>query len=91
MIEIITTAVSLSLLLSLVFNYIIYRLNIRLSLENDKLKKKHDDVRKYTDGILSIKIGDRAIIPDYGLTYKDKELSFKVNYEVEIIDTTEKS
>lgn len=83
--QILIIILSSSIFISLILIFWLFKENRRLVEENESIKKSSDKVRKYTDDLLSIKVGDRAILPNYGLVY-DKTDSFHVNYEVEIIE-----
>lgn len=77
---------SISLLISLSITMRLFIINDKLKKENRDLKLNSEKVSKYTEELLSIEVGDRAIIPDYGLTYTSKNIDFSVTYEVEIVD-----
>jgi hypothetical protein len=49
------------------------------------MKQEVEKVKQSQEELVSIDVGDKAIIPNYGLTYADKE-DFKVTYEVEILE-----
>lgn len=80
---------SLGLLYSLYNNKNLQKVNDKLLSNNNKLKKELSKSIEETEEILSIDIGDRAILPNYGLVYKDKDKHFKVTYEVEIVEVSE--
>ncbi len=65
-----------------------YSNNCLLINKNNKLKVELDKTKYDSEEILSIDVGDRAIIPDYSLIYTESNESFKVTYEVEIIDVS---
>lgn len=54
---------------------------IRLTTEVSKTKRDKLE-------LVSIDPGDKAIIPDYELVYKDKGTTFSVTYEVEILEVS---
>lgn len=74
------------LIISLLVIKHIYSNNCLLINKNNKLKVELDKTKYDNEEILSIDIGDRAIIPDYGLVYTEDNKSFKVTYEVEILE-----
>jgi hypothetical protein len=57
----------------------------------DKLKlqieKLEDDVKK-VEKVVEIEAGDKALLPDYGLSHKTTNESFTVDYEVEILEVS---
>lgn len=77
---------SISLLVSLALIFGLFTINSKLKKENRELKLNSKKLTKYTEELLSIEVGDRAIIPNYGLTYTDKNIDFSVTYEIEIVD-----
>lgn len=86
--EITLFILSLSTLLSLIFIGFLFNKNIKLQIEISEMKFAVEKVTKEQEELVSIDIGDKAIIPNYGLTYKDED-SFKVTYEVEILEVSE--
>ncbi len=86
--EITLFILSLSTLLSLIFIGFLFNKNIKLQREISEMKFAVEKVTKEQEELVSIDIGDKAIIPNYGLTYKDED-SFKVTYEVEILEVSE--
>ena len=86
--EITLFILSLSTLLSLIFIGFLFNKNIKLQREISEMKFAVEKVNKEQEELVSIDIGDKAIIPNYGLTYKDED-SFKVTYEVEILEVSE--
>jgi len=57
---------------------------------NEKVKQLERQIKaqeQLANELVSIDPGDRAIIPNYGLTYNEKE-DFKVTYEVEILEVS---
>ena len=85
----IVLVISVALLWSLYNNSRLQKLNGELQKENSKLKNDLKESEEGTEEILSIDPGDKAIIPNYGLVYKDQNnISFKVTYEVEIIEVS---
>lgn len=69
-----------------------------LLAENESLRKKILDVEnrlnsseKRRKNLLSINKGERALIPNYPLSYEQgtkDEISFKATYEVDVLDVT---
>jgi hypothetical protein len=81
--------ISIALLWSLYNNSRLQKLNGKLQKENSKLKNDLEESEEEAEEILSIDPGDKAIIPDYGLAYREQnKKSFKVTYEVEIIEVS---
>lgn len=96
--EVTILILSVSLIMSLVF---IRSLSIKNSKLNSQIIEMKDSVEnkvkqlelqiKKQQEIVSIDVGDRAILPNYGLSHKPTNQSFMVTYEVEIVDvSTEK-
>ncbi len=86
--EITLFILSLSTLLSLIFIGFLFNKNIKLQREISEMKFAVEKVTKEQEELVSIDVGDKAIIPNYGLTYKDED-SFTVTYEVEILEVSE--
>lgn len=69
----------------------------KISKEKDKIKKEKDKADAFKKDLIAIEPGHRVIYPDYGLTYTDTDKdgnkmepeSFKVTYELEVLDVTE--
>ena len=74
----------------------------KISKEKDKIKKEKDKVQRELDNalkkdLIEIEPGHKVIYPDYGLTWTDtdkdgnkmKPESFKVTYELEVLEVTE--
>jgi hypothetical protein len=74
----------------------------KLSKEKDKIKKEKDKVQRELDDtlkkdLIAIEPGHKVIYPDYGLSWTDtdkdgnkmKPESFKVTYELEVLEVTE--
>ena len=74
----------------------------KISKEKDKIKKEKDKVQRELDNalkkdLIEIEPGHKVIYPDYGLTWTDTDkdgnkmnpVSFKVTYELEVLDVTE--
>jgi len=86
--EISLIILSFTLLLSIIFIFRLYTINSELKSENDKLKSEVDKSKKDKEELVSIDPGDRAIIPNYGMIQTDTKESFKVTYEVEIVEVS---
>lgn len=54
---------------------------------NSEISKLKADVKKVEEVTL-IEPGDKALIPDYGLSHKTTNESFTVDYEVEILEVS---
>ncbi len=54
-------------------------------MKNEVEKTKQDQ-----EDLVSIDVGDRAIIPNYGLTHTETKEDFHVTYEVEIVEVSTK-
>jgi hypothetical protein len=59
-----------------------------LKSENDKLKSEVEKSKQDKQELISIDPGDRAIIPNYGMIQTDTKESFRVTYEVEIVEVS---
>lgn len=79
---------SLSTFLGLIFIGVLFNKNIKLQKEISEMKLAVEKANQEQEELVSIDVGDRAIIPNYGLTYKDTD-SFNVTYEVEILEVSE--
>lgn len=77
-----------SLFFSLFIIYKLYSRNTFLRSDNVRLRLEIERTKQETDDIMSIDPGDKAIIPEYGLTYPDRNKNFKITYEVEIIEVS---
>jgi hypothetical protein len=104
MIQIVVLVLSLCLLGSLIGNFILYSKCEDIREEKDKVSKERDKVSKEKDkadafkkDLIAIEPGHKVIYPDYGLSWTDtdkdgnkmKPESFKVTYELEVLDVTE--
>ncbi len=85
---------SAGLLLSIVYIGFLFNKNIKLqSTINDMKNTVDEKVKqlerqiKVQEELVSIDPGDKAILPNYGLTYNDKD-DFMVTYEVEILEVS---
>ena len=79
------------LLFSLILLHIFYSKNESLKKEISEIKAKNTEMEKFNEELMLIEPGDKVIYPDYGLCYNpktDQEESFKVTYELEVLDTS---
>lgn len=83
---------SAGLLLSIVYIGFLFNKNIKLQSTISDMKNTVDEKVKQLERqikvqeeLVSIDPGDKAILPNYGLTYNDKD-DFMVTYEVEILE-----
>ena len=70
--------------------HIFYSKNESLKKELAEIKAKNTEMEKFNEELMLIEPGDKVIYPDYGLCYNpktDKEESFKVTYELEVLDS----
>ncbi len=86
--ELVLLILSLSTFLGLIFIAVLFNKNLNLQNEISKMKFAVEKATKEQEELVSIDVGDKAIIPNYGLTYKDED-SFTVTYEVEILEVSE--
>lgn len=91
----------LTLSVGLIFSMFIIQ---RLVSKNNELTKEKDDMKNDVDNkvkqlerqiqfqeqLISIEPGDKAIIPEYGLSSTKTGVEFKVTYEVEVIEVSTK-
>jgi hypothetical protein len=104
MLQIAVFILAICLLVSLIGNITLYSKceSIReekdkISKEKDKIKKEKDKADAFKKDLIAIEPGHRVIYPDYGLTWTDtdkdgnkmKPESFKVTYELEVLEVTE--
>lgn len=104
MLQITVFVLSLCLLGSLIGNVILYSKCESIREEKDKITKDKDRISKEKDkadafkkNLIAIEPGHKVIYPDYGLTWTDtdkdgnkmKPESFKVTYELEVLEVTE--
>ena len=97
MIQIVVLVLSLCLLGSLIGNVILYSKCENIREEKDKVSKEKDKAESFKKNLISIEPGHRVIYPDYGLTWTDQDKdgndlppeSFKVTYELEVLEVTE--
>jgi hypothetical protein len=88
MTEVTILVLSLTALVCLVFIGNLFKKISKLQSENNELKRKAEDSETKTKEIISIDPGDKAIIPNYGLTHTDTKHSFDVTYEVMIVEVS---
>ena len=87
-IAMIIITLSISLLVLSFLSSKLYTTNAMLKERLSDLEKSVDKVKKESEQIFSIDTGDKAIIPNYGLTHTDTKESFKVTYEVVITEVS---
>lgn len=69
----------------------------KITKEKDQIKKDKDKADAFKKNLISIEPGHKVIYPDYGLSWTDTDKdgnkmepeSFKVTYELEVLDVTE--
>ena len=96
--EIIILTLSVALLFSMFVIRNLFNKNIELQKEKDSMKDSVDNKVKQLEHqikkqeeLVSIELGDKAILPNYNLSHKPTNESFSVTYEVEIVEvSTEK-
>lgn len=88
--ELAVLILSLSLFVSLIFIGIIYSKNIDLHNKVSSMESEVVKTKKEQEDLVSIDVGDRAIIPNYGLTDRETKEGFEVTYEVEILEVSTK-
>lgn len=86
--NIVILILSLSIFLSLIFIGVLFNKNSNLQKDILEMKLALEKATKEQEELVSIDVGDKAIIPNYGLTYKDED-SFHVTYEVEVLEVSE--
>ena len=104
MIQIVVLVISLCLLGSLIGNVLLYfkcedirEEKDKVSKEKDKVSKEKDKAESFKKNLISIEPGHKVIYPNYGLTWTDQDKdgndlppeSFKVTYELEVLEVTE--
>jgi hypothetical protein len=83
---------SISIFILIIFLIVLGNKYFSSQLELNNLKSNFEKEKEKIDKLVEIEPGDNAIIPNYGLQYTDdssgKEVvtSFKVTYEVEILE-----
>lgn len=83
--EITILVLSLTVLVSLIFIGILYSKNTALQKVISTMIQEVEETKQAQEELVSIDTGDKAIIPNYGLVYDNKD-DFKVTYEVEILE-----
>jgi hypothetical protein len=86
--ELAVIVLSLTVLVSLVFIGFLYSKNVGLQKEMANMKLTIDKVNQAQEELVSIDPGDRAILPDYGLSHTETKEDFHVTYEVEILEVS---
>ena len=79
------------LLLSLILLHKFYSENSKLKKELSSQKGKNTEMEKFNKELMLIEPGDKVIYPDYGLVIEQgtpKEESFKVTYELEVLEVS---
>ena len=79
---------SFSVLISLIFIGKLYLSNIGLQKEMANMKLEVEKTKKAQEDLISIDLGDRALLPEYGLKTLDTNESFHVTYEIEITEVS---
>lgn len=76
-------------LISIIFSMFLLRKLLDLNFELNKAKRDLVKIKEDTKELGDIEAGDNAIISNYGLMTKgDNPVSFKVTYEVEILEVS---
>jgi hypothetical protein len=86
--ELALIVLSFAVLISLIFIGFLYFKNVKLQMEMVNMKLTVAKVNQAQEELVSIDPGDRAILPDYGLTQTETKENFHVTYEVEIIEVS---
>jgi len=86
--ELAVVVLSFAVLVSLIFIGFLYFKNVKLQMEMVNMKLTVDKVNQAQEELVSIDPGDRAILPDYGLTQTETKENFHVTYEVEIVEVS---
>ena len=86
--ELAVIVLSFTVLVSLVFIGLLYSKNVGLQKEMANMKLTVDKVNQAQEELVSIDPGDRAILPDYGLSHTETKEDFHVTYEVEILEVS---
>lgn len=76
----------------LILIFYISRLKTEIKELKGSLKDLNTKVKKYEKSksdLMKFYIGARALFPKYGLTHRSSNTDFRVDYEVEVIDTSE--
>ena len=86
--ELTLVVLSFSVLVSLVFIGFLYFKNVDLQKKMTDLKLEVKKTKKAQEDLVSIDPGDRALLPEYGLTTIDTNENFHVTYEIEITEVS---
>ena len=86
--ELAVIVLSFTVLVSLVFIGLLYSKNVGLQKEMANMKLTVDKVNQAQEDLVSIDPGDKAILPDYGLSHTETKEDFHVTYEVEILEVS---
>jgi hypothetical protein len=86
--EIVILVLSFSVLGLAILSIKLFNKVLSLTEENVVLKSEKEKSESQTSEIISIDPGDKAIIPNYGLTHTDTKENFSVTYEVEILEVS---
>lgn len=86
--ELALVILSICLLVSLSFIGHLYLTNKKLQKELSNMKLMVDKAVKDAEELVSIDAGDKAILPNYGLTHTESKEDFYVTYEVEIVEVS---
>lgn len=86
--ELTLVVLSFSVLVSLVFIGFLYFKNVDLQKKMTGLKLEVKKTKKAQEDLVSIDPGDRALLPEYGLTTIDTNENFHVTYEIEITEVS---
>ena len=88
--EIAVVVLSFSVLVSLCLIAFLYSRNLALQKVVSNMKSEVEKTKKDQEELVSIDVGDKAIIPNYGLTHTDTKEDFHVTYEVEVLEVSTK-
>jgi len=86
--ELALVVLSFAVLISLIFIGKLYSKNVSLQVEMANMKLTVDKVNQAQEELVSIDPGDKAILPDYGLSHTETKEDFHVTYEVEILEVS---
>lgn len=86
--ELTLVVLSFSVLVSLVFIGFLYFKNVDLQKKMTGLNLEVKKTKKAQEDLVSIDTGDRALLPEYGLTTIDTNENFHVIYEIEITEVS---
>jgi hypothetical protein len=86
--ELAVVVLAFSVLVSLIFIGFLYSKNVGLQKEMANMKLTVDKVNQAQEELVSIDPGDRAILPDYGLSHTETKENFHVTYEVEVLEVS---